>query len=335
MGTEMRRQKLYRIDQALDHLVEHETDCRLCPRECGADRKSGETGFCRTPNRASLSHAILHFGEEPVLSGLADCAKETHKSHGERSGSGTLFFSGCNLKCRFCQNYQISWHNQGKERSDDEMAAQMIALQKKGALNINLVSPTHLIIPILRALKKAYDRGLHIPLVYNSNGYEKAPIIRHLEGIVDIFLPDLKYFSEELGNILSDAPDYFFHASAAIREMSRQKPLLVCDDQEIAKEGLLIRHLVLPGKSDDSIKILEWMSQNLDPGFAMSLMSQYKPCHSAPPGFQRALDAGEYERVVAKAFDCGFETMFIQPEPFTSKGHRLPDFDRKNPFDWS
>ena len=331
----MQRRKSDRIEEALSHLLEHEKECRLCPRECGVDRESGLTGFCRTGNQAALSHAALHFGEEPVLSGLHDCAKKTNTISSDRSGSGTLFFSGCNLKCCFCQNYQISWFNRGKEWDSDELALQMIALQNKGALNINLVSPTHILIPILKALRKACSRGLHLPVVYNSNGYEKAEVIRHLEGIVDIFLPDFKYFSPELSEALSQAPDYFLYASASIREMARQMPPLSCDDRDIASKGLIIRHLVLPGQSEDSIKILEWLDQNLRDGFALSLMSQYKPCYKAPPHLQRPLGAEEYDRVVEKALDCGFETLFIQPEPFKPEDHRTPDFDRKNPFDWS
>ncbi len=211
----------------------------------------------------------------------------------------------------------------------------MIDLQNKGALNINLVSPTHILLPILEALQKACTQGLRIPLVYNSNGYEKAEVIRHLNGIVDIFLPDFKYFSPELSKALSQAPDYFLHASASIREMSRQTPIFSCDGQDIARKGLIIRHLILPGQSEDSMKILDWMDQNLGDGFALSLMSQYKPCHIAPPDLQRSLDVEEYSRVVGKAHDCGFETLFIQPEPFTSREHRIPDFERKNPFNWS
>ncbi len=335
MFAEVQRLKLTKIEEALTLLSEHETECRLCPRECGADRKSGNAGFCQTADRASLSHALLHFGEEPPLSGFRDCAKEKEKIGASRSGSGAMFFSGCNLKCCYCQNYQISWFNQGRIRSVKELASQMIVLQKKGALNINLVSPTHILIPILKALRIAYATGLHIPLVYNSNGYEKAEILRHLEGIVDIFLPDFKYFSKELSRTLSQASEYFRYAGTAILEMYRQGPALICDDNDIAQKGLIIRHLVLPGQSEDSIKILQWLSRNCADGIALSLMSQYKSCHKAPPGFQRSLDGEEYNRVVEKALDCGFETMFIQPEPFATGEHRNPDFDRKNPFNWS
>jgi putative pyruvate formate lyase activating enzyme len=335
MFSEMPGQKLEKIDEALAHLLEHERECRLCPRECGVDRKSGITGFCQTADRASLSHAVLHFGEEPPLSGLHDCAKETEKTRAGRSGSGAMFFSGCNLKCRYCQNYQISWLNQGRERSANELARQMIALQTNGALNINLVSPTHILIPILKALRIAYADGLHIPLVYNSNGYEKTDVLRHLDGIVDIFLPDCKYFSPELSRTLSEAPDYFRCASTSILEMHRQRPAVIYDDRDIAQKGLIIRHLVLPGQSEDSIKVLDWLGRHCSDETALSLMSQYKPCHKAPPAFQRPLEVEEYNRVVEKALDCGFATLFIQPEPFTSEEHRTPDFDRKNPFEWS
>jgi putative pyruvate formate lyase activating enzyme len=331
----MQKEKLKRIEEALYYLAQHETECRLCPRECGVDRKSGEKGFCQTADLAVLSHAILHFGEEPVLSGIHDCTKEMPQLDVPASGSGTLFFSGCNLKCCFCQNYQISWLNQGEKLTSHELAAQLIGLQNIGALNINLVSPTHILLPILKALIRAYSQGLRIPLVYNSSGYEKIEVIRHLEGIVDVYLPDCKYFSPQLSKALSQASDYFLFASASIREMCRQMPAFYCDDKGIAQKGLIIRHLVLPGQSEDSKKVLEWLARNRTDGFAISLMSQYKPCHKAPPSFQRFLEASEYNKVVEQAIDCGFETIFIQPEPFSSGEHRTPDFNRKNPFDWS
>jgi putative pyruvate formate lyase activating enzyme len=274
-------------------------------------------------------------GEEPVLSGLHDCAGATGKKTVPRMGSGALFFSGCNLKCCFCQNYQISWFNMGKEWTSSHLAKQMIALQDKGALNINLVSPSHFLIPILKALQKAFVRGLCIPLVYNSNGYEKPEIIQYLDGIMDIYLPDCKYFSSKLSRSLSNASDYFPFASASIREMFCQKPMLTCDNHGIAQQGLIIRHLVLPGHSTDSLDILHWLARNCKEGIALSLMSQYKPCHKAPANLQRALGSEEYDRVVQAASDLGFETLFIQPESFTQQEHRAPDFRRKNPFDWS
>ena len=335
MNRELTKQKLDKIEDALYYLSKHETECNLCPRECGIDRKSGEKGFCKATNQASLSHAVLHFGEEPVLSGLHDCAKEIEQRSVARSGSGTLFFSGCNLKCRFCQNYQISWLNHGQELTPGDLATQIITLQDKGALNINLVSPSHMLIPILKALQKAYACGLHIPLVYNSNGYEKTDVIRYLDGIVDIYLPDFKYFSPQLSETLSQASDYFLFASTSIQEMYRQIPLSTYDNQGIAKKGLIIRHLILPGQIDDSKRILEWIAQNCTEGIILSLMSQFKPCHKAPPSFQRSLGVEEYNKVVQHALNLGVETLFIQPDPFTLEEHRTPDFNRKNPFNWS
>jgi putative pyruvate formate lyase activating enzyme len=327
--------KLAKIQDALRALSPHETECRLCPRQCGVDRKSGESGFCQTPLITSLSHAVLHFGEEPVLSGVHDCAEEIPDRTVPRSGSGALFFSGCNLKCLFCQNYQISWLNQGRESTADELAMIMIGLQEKGALNINLVSPTHVLLPILKALEIAYAEGLHIPVVYNTGGYERAEIIRYLDGIVDVYLPDFKFLSSQLSQALSQAQDYSLYARSALKEMFRQAPDLVCDSHDHAQRGLIVRHLVLPGQSEDSIGILGWLVQNCGTGLALSLMSQYKPCHNAPSRFRRPLEVQEYERVVEKAMEYGFDTLFIQPEPFNPGEHRIPDFDRENPFDWS
>jgi putative pyruvate formate lyase activating enzyme len=328
-------QKQEKIEEALYHLIKHETECNLCPRECGVDRKAGEKGYCEAAIQASLSHAVLHLGEEPVLSGLHDCSEAIDEKPVPRMGSGALFFSGCNLKCCFCQNYQISWLNKGKERTSIHIAKQMIALQDKGAHNINLVSPSHFLLPVLRALQKAFARGLSIPLVYNSNGYEKPEIIQYLDGIMDIYLPDCKYFSSKLSRALSNAPDYFSFASASIREMFRQKPVLTCDNQGIAQKGLIVRHLVLPGHGTDSMDILHWLARNCREGIALSLMSQYKPCHKAPVNLQRDLSTEEYDRVMQAAYDLGFETLFIQPGSFTQQEHRTPDFNRKNPFDWS
>ncbi len=320
------QRKLESIDRALDRLSPLETDCTLCPRHCHVNRTRGETGVCQTGSQARVSVGLLHFGEEPVLSGRGRPA-------GAR-GSGTIFFAGCNLKCLFCQNFQLSWLNEGELRTDEQLADLMLQLQARGALNINFVSPTHVILPILRALKIAYRLGLTIPLVYNSNGYDSLEVVEQLRGIVDIYLPDLKYVSSELSRRYSSAPDYFEQARLAIQEMYCQQPDLIIDEQEIARQGLIIRHLVLPGSADDSIRVLEWIAENLSTGVGLSLMSQYHPCYKAPAEIQREITREEYHRVMQRALDLGFEHIFLQPEPFQQDEHLVPDFRRKDPFRW-
>ncbi len=322
--------KLRRIELALDSLSGFETDCRVCPRECRVNRHSGEKGFCQSTNKASLSHALLHYGEEPAISGLHDWSLNRTKN----KGSGTIFFSGCNLKCLFCQNYQLSWLNKGKIVTDEELAGMMLNLEKKGALNINLVSPTHQILAILRALRIAYGQGFNLPLVYNSNGYEKVGVLRNLNGIIDIYLPDLKYFDSRVAGKFSGASDYFSQASLAIQEMYLQQPELILDEEEIARQGLIIRHLVLPGQTEDSLTLLEWIKQNLSPSICLSLMSQYYPCFKAPEEIRRPLTRDEYELVIKKAEDLGFESLFIQPISFGPDDHLVPDFNLPDPFRW-
>jgi putative pyruvate formate lyase activating enzyme len=316
--------KIDRIESALAKLRGHESDCRLCPRDCGVDRAAGDKGYCGSGLSAVVSHDLLHFGEEPVLSASA----------GRRSGSGTIFFAGCSLKCRFCQNYQLSWQGQGRRLSDDELAGLMLGLQDKGAQNINLVSPTHLILPILRALRAAYSQGLHLPIVSNSSGYEKASVLAHLEGIVDIYLPDLKYVSSDLSRRFSGASDYFEQAGEAIKEMSCQQPALVIDEQGIARRGLIVRHLVLPGQSEDSLAVLDWLAAVFGSHIAVSLMSQYRPCYQAPEELRRPLSPEEYGRVLARAKELEFERLFVQPETFVPEDHLFPDFDLAEPFRW-
>jgi len=329
------KDKIERIEHALNSLSEFETDCQLCPRECRVNRKKDEKGICQTGRRSSLSHALLHYGEEPVLSGHRDWVKNKKQNRDSVPGSGTIFFTGCNLKCLFCQNFQLSWLNEGRTVSDEELASIMLDLQKKGALNINLVSPTHMVIPILRALRLACAEGLNLPLVWNSNGYEKADILKFLEGIIDIYLPDLKYFSPGVAGKFSGASNYFAFASRALQEMYCQQPALILDKKEIAQKGLIIRHLILPGQAEDSLAILEWAAKNLSLSVWLSLMSQYHPCFKAPLEIQRPLFQKEYEMVIDKAEKLGFENLFIQPETFRSDEHLVPDFNQPDPFKWS
>jgi putative pyruvate formate lyase activating enzyme len=320
--------KIRRIERALEALEPQEADCALCPRECRVDRRSGRAGVCRSGARAVVSHALLHFGEEPVLGGSGG------PEPGSRAGSGTIFFAGCNLKCLFCQNYQISWKLQGREMSDAELAGAMLGLQARGAANINLVSPTHLVLPILRALRLAYADGLALPLVWNSNGYEKVEVVERLAGIVDVWLPDLKYVSPLPAKAYSGAADYFEHAGPAIQAMFVQQPALVVDGHDLAVRGLILRHLVLPGHADDSRAALEWIARTLSPHLPVSLMSQYRPSFRAPETIRRSLTAEEYRTVLERARELGFDHLFLQPEVFGPDDHLVPDFDLEAPFRW-
>lgn len=333
-GGMIAQRKIDRIDSALARLHTHEALCRLCPRDCRINRGQGERGFCESGSVAVVSHALLHFGEEPVLIGTRDCARGRGEAGGIKSGSGTIFFAGCNLKCGFCQNFQLSWLGQGRPVGDEALAGLMLDLQNKGALNINLVSPSHFILPILRALRIAYSNGLELPLVSNSNAYEKASVLAQLEGIIDIYLPDLKYFSPALSLRFSGAEDYFRQAAEALREMAYQQPILVLNDQGIAERGLIVRHLVLPGQERDSAAVLDWLASEFGRGIAVSLMSQYHPCYKAPKELQRPLSPEEYRKVLFRAQELGFERMFIQPEGFSPEDHLFPDFDRAEPFCW-
>jgi len=320
------------VDRALERLGPLEACCTLCPRRCRVDRTKGEKGICQSGSQAAVSHALLHFGEEPVLSGTSRSGAV--ESRGGRAGSGTIFFTGCNLKCLFCQNYQLSWFLEGQPVSDEELAGMMLRLQAEGALNVNLVSPTHVVLPILRALRIACSGGLELPLVWNSNGYDGLDIIQSLEGIIDIYLPDLKYRSPVLSERYSGAADYFEHASAALREMSVQQPVLETGPNGAAQRGLIVRHLVLPGATADSLVVLDWLEATLSPYIGLSLMSQYRPCHKAPAELRRSLTPEEYRPVAERAARLVHAHLFLQPEPFGPDEHLVPDFRKKEPFRW-
>jgi len=316
----MNARKLELVEKALGRLAPLEARCALCPRDCRVDRTAGADGVCRTGPLASVSTALLHFGEEPILSGT--------------SGSGTIFFTGCNLKCLFCQNYQLSWLLEGRPVSDEELAAMMLGLKAQGAHNINLVSPSHVVLPVLRALRIALAGGLDIPIVWNSNGYDRLSVIQALEGIVDIYLPDLKYHSPALSKRYSAAPDYFANASVAVREMALQQPALDLGPGGQARRGLIVRHLILPGHVDDTLAVLNWVGEHLSPFIGLSLMSQYHPCYRAPEEIQRAVSPGEYARAADAAAALGLDHLFLQPDPFLADEHLVPDFREDKPFRW-
>ena len=238
------------------------TDCRLCPRNCRVNRKE-RTGFCGEKDGIRCARAALHHWEEPCISGTR--------------GSGAVFFSGCSLKCCYCQNYQISQEGLGKEISPEKLARIFLDLQEQGAHNINLVTGTHFLPGILTALDLARPI-LSIPVVYNCGGYEKPEVIRLLDGYVDIYLPDLKYFDPELSARYSGARDYFAQASQAVSAMISQTGSPVFDEDGIMQKGVIIRHMVLPGSRKDSISILRWIREHLpEEGFLLSLLSQYTP----------------------------------------------------------
>ena len=285
--------------------------CRACPFECDVDR-SAALGVCRASDRFEISLAQLHHWEEPPISGTR--------------GSGTIFFSHCNLRCKFCQNYDISQLGRGREVSPERLQAIMLELEQQGAHNINLVSPTHYSEQLLSVLEKVRAR-LKIPIVWNSNAYEKAETLARFEGLVHIYLPDLKYHCDESARRYSSAPDYFRFASAAITEMKRQVGQNRYDEHGFIQKGLIIRHLVLPGHTEDSKKILAWIHEDLGPQTTVSLMAQYYPVYHAAelPGMNRRLPTGEYEDVRRCFDELGFEG-FAQ-EPSSASRDYTPDFN--------
>lgn len=289
------------------------SSCTLCPRECGSDRRIG-FGFCRCGDKIKVARAALHYWEEPCISG--------------KKGSGTVFFSGCTLRCIYCQNYRISSGCFGKEISEERLSEIFLELQDKGAHNINLVTPTQFLPGILKALD-AVKGKLRIPVVYNCGGYEKAETVRLLKGYVDIFLPDLKYFDSELSRKYSSAADYFSVASAAIAEMIAQTGEPVFDKDGILQKGVIIRHMVLPGCRRDSIHILRWIKENLPEGkYLLSLMSQYTPAFEGlrHKELSRRVTSFEYDFVTKEAVRLGLTAGFMQ-ERSSAKEEYTPPFD--------
>lgn len=267
-------------------------ECRNCPRECGADRAE-RLGFCGCSDKLRVAKIMVHRGEEPVISGT--------------NGSGAVFFSGCVLKCPFCQNYPISHGLKGRDMREDELEREILELQEKNVHNINLVTPTQFmdrLIPLLENVKPK----LRIPIVMNTGGYERVEMIRRLEGLVDIYLPDLKYFSGELSGKYSAAPDYFEYAYAAIEEMVRQQPKAIIKDG-IMLRGVIVRQLVLPNCYKDSMKILNELNK-LENRPLMSIMRQYTPCYGVGekfPELNRRLTTFEYRKVTEYCAELGFD----------------------------
>lgn len=275
------------------------TSCQLCPRICKVNRQS-TTGFCKCTNEIKVARSTLHLWEEPCISGT--------------KGSGTVFFSGCTLKCCFCQNFQISCENFGKTLSTTQLSEIFLKLQEQGAHNLNLVTPTQYIPSIIEALDNIKS-SLKIPVIYNCGGYERPEIIALLKDYIDIYIPDLKYYDTALSYSYSRAKNYFSFASKAIPEMIKQTGSPVFNEEGILQKGVLIRHLVLPNCKEDSIKILEWLHEALPKNsFLLSLLSQYTPVYNAKmhEKINRRITTYEYNKVLDKAISLGLEQGFMQ-----------------------
>ena len=284
--------------------------CTLCPRRCGVDRTKGERGFCGMPDKLYAARASAHYWEEPVISGSF--------------GSGAIFFSGCTLRCAFCQNYTISDENFGRELTPQALRAAMERLIDEGVQNINLVTPTHFLPSILPAL----EPKLPVPVVYNCGGYESVETLRRLEGKIDVYLPDFKYSDNALSKRLSAAPDYYETAAAAILEMYRQVGRPVIEDEQMTR-GVLQRHLVLPGFVDNSLGVLDWIAENFRSGdILVSLMSQYVPMGKAKamPPLDRRITETEYDAVLSYMELLGIEDGFTQDFSAATSDY-TPDFD--------
>lgn len=284
--------------------------CNACPRECSVDR-SIKRGACRMPEGFVVARAARHDWEEPCISGT--------------NGSGTVFFSGCSLGCVFCQNKEISADGFGKEISDERLMQIFDELTEQGVHNINLVNPTHYAERLARVLREYKPR---VPIVYNSGGYEKVETLRKLEGLVDIYLPDLKYISPDRSLKYSLAENYFDYAAPAVKEMIRQTGSAVIDENGIMQKGTVIRHLILPKNTNQSVQIIKWLDENVPHETYISLMSQYTPIvHSEKyPELNRRITEREYEKVLSALENSGFENCFVQQLISASDGF-IPKFD--------
>lgn len=273
--------------------------CTICPHKCGIDRTK-QKGRCKSTDKVKIALYSVHDFEEPCISG-------------ER-GSGTIFFSNCNMNCLFCQNYEISQLGKGREISVQELAEIMLIQQEKGVENINLVTPTSYAIHIIEAIKIAKEKGLKVPIVYNTNGYESIETLKKLNGLIDIYLPDLKYYDNELSKKYSKVENYFEMATTAIKEMYKQVGTPILNKRGIMTKGLMVRHLVLPNHVENSKKVLEWIKENLDNNIFVSVMAQYFPTYKAKENkfLNRKLTKQEYKEIENFLYDLNLENGYIQ-----------------------
>lgn len=289
--------------------------CSICPHNCGINRLNGNIGRCKSNGNIKLAMASIHNFEEPCISG--------------ENGSGTVFFSNCNMNCVFCQNYKISQQGLGREISIEELAEIFIDEQNKNAENINLVTPTMYVYHIIEAIKIAKNKGLKIPIVYNSNGYENVETIKKLNGYIDIYLPDLKYYDDDLAFKYSGVKNYFENATSAIKEMYNQVGSPVLDENGMMKKGLIIRHLVLPNNLQNSKDVLKWINDNIDKKVFVSVMAQYFPTNKAKdfPEINRKLTKEEYEEIENYLYSLDLDNGYIQ-ELGEHEEEYVPDFER-------
>lgn len=273
--------------------------CTICPHNCKINRTKNP-GRCKSTDKIKIALYSIHNFEEPCISG--------------EKGSGTIFFSNCNMNCVFCQNYEISQIGRGKEITIEELANVMIKQQERNVQNINLVTPTSYALHIVEAIKIARKKGLEIPIVYNTNGYESVETLKLLEGYVDIYLPDLKYYYDDLAKKYSKVDNYFEIATKAIQEMYRQVGTPVLDENGVMKKGLMIRHLILPNEVQNSKKVLKWIKENIDSNVYVSIMAQYFPTYKAKeiPEIARKITKEEYEKVENYLYELDLENGYIQ-----------------------
>ena len=307
------------MEENIERLKSILQDCTLCPRRCRVDRTRGAKGFCDLDDRLRVERTLPHHGEEPPLSG--------HR------GAGTIFFSSCNLKCSYCQNHQISHRANGSFLGVDGLVRAMLDLQARGCHNVEAVTPTPQLPGLAEAIFCARGSGLTVPVVFNCGGYEDPGILRLAEGLVNVYLPDFKYGDDRLAEELSGVGDYTRFASASLEEMIRQAGCGLQRENGLAVQGVVVRHLILPGHIENSFAALKRLRFILPQTVPISLMSQYSPVPSVKdhPLLSRRISKEEYERVVHFALDLGFEELFVQD---VDEKALSPDFSRENPFDW-
>lgn len=289
------------------------SNCKLCPKECGVDRTSGKTGFCSAGDEIKIARASLHHWEEPCLSGT--------------KGSGTVFFSGCNMSCVYCQNSEISHKNKGIEVTKERLLEIFFELKDAGAHNINLVTAGHFLPLVLEVIAKAKEKNINIPFVYNSSGYEKAESLKKADGLIDIYLPDFKYIDNERASRYSKASDYPEITMAAIAEMIRQRPKCIFDDDGILQSGVIVRHLLLPDGLTESKKAIKYLHEKYGDTIFISIMSQYTPFGDLGnyPELLKKIKSSDYKKLIDYAVKIGVSNAFIQEGEAASESF-IPDF---------